>query len=99
MMQLTNGCQSVLARFDIHWLTASLRVKRFILVVVALDNQGKENSMPCLISSSTLLTSAILSLAVTFDEVRNGTSFSILFPLSIMEIRLRNLFHYELHQR
>ena len=60
----------------IHWSTASLRVNRFTLVFVELDSQGKENSIPFLISSSTFSTSAILSLAVTFDDVLNGICFS-----------------------
>ena len=51
----------------------------FTLVFVESDNQGKENSIPFLMSFSTLLTSAILSCAVTFDEVRKGICFSFFF--------------------
>ena len=47
----------------------------FTLVFVKTVNQGKEKSIPCLISSSTFLTSAVLSLAVTFDVVLNETYF------------------------
>ena len=57
------------------------------IVIKGSDNQRKENSIPCLISSSTLSTSAILSLAVTFDLVLNGTCFSVNLP-SINQITL-----------